>query len=114
MTLFTKRKTPGETESTFPWNEMMANISSALSPFHFTKQENLLARQASLSQGSLSLSPLQSQVEGLVGSFAHQATDLSTLSAMVVGGMAYRVGRVGIMGSGVGVQNFACARMGEP
>src|SRR4030095_1563513 len=41
---------------------------------------------------------LQTQVDGLVGSFAEQATDWRSLAAMAAGGMAYRVGRIGFMG----------------
>jgi serine/threonine protein kinase len=45
-----------------------------------------------LSQG---LTPLQSQVDGLVGGFAQQATDWCSLAAMMVGGVTYRLGRIG-------------------
>src|SRR4029453_17777408 len=38
--------------------------------------------------------------DGLVGGFAAQATDWRSLAAMVAGGMAYRTGRIGIMGLG--------------
>src|SRR4029453_13383903 len=49
----------------------------------------------SLSPQSSSLSPIQTQVDGLVGDFVEQATDWRSLAAVVAGGMAYRVGRVG-------------------
>src|SRR4029434_1794544 len=45
-------------------------------------------------------SPLQSQVDSLVGGFAETATDWRSLAAMMAGGMAYRIGRAGIMGLG--------------
>src|SRR4029434_4395953 len=47
-------------------------------------------------------SPLQSQVDGLVGGFAETATDWRSLAAMTAGGMAYRAGRIGVMGWGNG------------
>src|SRR4029453_13506098 len=49
-----------------------------------------------------SITPLQTQVDGLVGGFVAQATDLRTLAAITTGGMAYRMGRVGLMGLGSG------------
>src|SRR4029434_8277456 len=49
---------------------------------------------------SLTLTPLQSRVNGLVENFVHQATDWKSLTAMTVGGMAYRTGRLGVMGLG--------------
>src|SRR4030095_13545130 len=52
-----------------------------------------------------SLTPLQSQMDGLVGGFVTQATDWRSLAAMPLGGMAYRAGRIGIMGLSSG--NFA-------
>src|SRR4029434_375973 len=50
--------------------------------------------------GALSPSPVQAQVDGLVGSFTEQATDWRALAAMSAGGFAYRAGRVGILGMG--------------
>jgi PAS domain S-box-containing protein len=47
------------------------------------------------------LTSLQSQVDGLVGSFAQQAADWRSLASMMMGGMAYRMGRVGVMSTGV-------------
>src|SRR5215467_12924799 len=61
--------------------------------------------QGLLSRSSLSpslMSPLQSQVDGLVGGFTQQATDWRSLAAMMVGGMTYRLGRVGAMATGSG------------
>jgi hypothetical protein len=49
-----------------------------------------------------SLTPLQSQVDGLVGGFTQQATDWRSLAAMMAGGMTYRLGRVGAMATGTG------------
>src|SRR5262245_14143196 len=45
---------------------------------------------------------LQSQVDGLVGGFVQQATDWRSLAAMMAGGMACRLGRVGAMTAGTG------------
>src|SRR5262249_25119094 len=47
-------------------------------------------------------SPLQAQVDGLVGSFTQQATDWRSLTAMVAGGVTYRLGRVGTLATGTG------------
>src|SRR5215467_3975318 len=61
--------------------------------------------QGLLSRSSLSpslMSPLQSQVDGLVGGFTQQATDWRSLAAMMAGGMTYRLGRVGAMAAGTG------------
>src|SRR4030095_3183132 len=58
---------------------------------------NSLLSRASVSSGP---SPLQSQVDGLVGGFVGQATDWRSLAAMTAGGMAYRAGRIGVMGLG--------------
>src|SRR5262245_61330306 len=55
----------------------------------------------SIGQAS-TLTPLQSQVDGLVGGFAAQATDWRSLAAMTAGGFAYRAGRIGMMGLGSG------------
>src|SRR4030095_7463215 len=52
----------------------------------------------SLAPPLFSLSPLQSQVDGLVGGFVETATDWRTLAAMTAGGFAYRAGRIGILG----------------
>jgi NAD(P)-dependent dehydrogenase (short-subunit alcohol dehydrogenase family)/acyl dehydratase len=47
-------------------------------------------------------SPLQAQVDSLVGGFAQQATDWRSLAAMMAGGMTYRLGRMGAMATGTG------------
>jgi hypothetical protein len=47
---------------------------------------------------------LQSQVDRLVSGFVEQATEGRSLAAMMAGGMAYRLGRIGVLS--VGVQNF--------
>jgi hypothetical protein len=60
---------------------------------------NILHQRAFAS--SPSFTPLQSQVDGLVGSFTQQATDWRSLAAMMAGGMAYRFGRMGVMATGV-------------
>src|SRR5262249_20959907 len=58
-----------------------------------------------LSRTSVSVSgltPLQSEVDGLVGGFVQQATDWRSLAALTAGGMTYRIGRVGAMTAGTG------------
>src|SRR5262245_33214404 len=62
--------------------------------------ESLLSRVSpSLTQTP---TPLQSQVDGLVGGFVQQATEWRSLAAMMAGGMAFRAGRIGMMGLGGG------------
>src|SRR5262245_23976064 len=68
-------------------------------PTSTAASQSILAR-ASLSPSSLT--PIQSQVDGLVGGFAAQATDWRSLASMALGGMAYRAGRLGVMGLGSG------------
>jgi hypothetical protein len=53
-----------------------------------------------IQNNSSGLTPIQSQTDGLVGNFTDQATDGKTLAAMTVGGMAYRLGKIGIMALG--------------
>src|SRR4029434_5220866 len=65
--------------------------------------QNLLSRP--LLAGSMELSPLQSQVDGLTGAFVQQALDWRALAAITAGGLAYRAGRLGAMDFGSG--NFA-------
>src|SRR4030095_11459694 len=48
------------------------------------------------------LTPLQSQVDSLAGDFTRQATEWRSLASMMAGGMAYRAGRIGVMGLGNG------------
>ena len=62
---------------------------------------NVLSRlgETSLSQNS-SFTALQSQVDGLVTHFVDEAANPATLAALMAGGMAYRFGRVGILGMG--------------
>jgi hypothetical protein len=43
---------------------------------------------------------LQAQVDHLVGGFIEQATDWRSLAAMTAGGMAHRLGRIGVMSHG--------------
>src|SRR4029453_1046428 len=61
---------------------------------------NLLSRVSVSSSPSLTSS--QAQVDGLVGGFVAQATDWRSLAAMMAGGTAYRIGRVGALGLGTG------------
>jgi hypothetical protein len=66
----------------------------------FSHQSSLLERNLSLSNPGLTES--QKTVDGLVEGFVRQAIDLKTLAPMVVGGLAYRLGRVGAMSTGLG------------
>jgi hypothetical protein len=50
------------------------------------------------------LSPIQAQADQLVEGFVRESTRPSTLAAMVVGGLAYRFGRVGVMSAGAKFQ----------
>ena len=63
---------------------------------------NLLDRKNPLSASSFSSTALQSQVDSLIGGFVQGATDWKFLSAMTAGGLAYRAGRIGVMGLGGG------------
>src|SRR5262245_50802243 len=64
--------------------------------------ESLLSRVPSSPCLYSGTSPLQNQVDQLVGGFIQQATDWRSLAAMTAGGMAYRMGRIGVMGLGGG------------
>src|SRR5262245_9483946 len=70
-------------------------------PVSILLPRSLLA-STSPSTGSGGLTPLQSQVDGLVGNFTQQATDWRSLAAMTAGGTAYRLGRVGALAAGTG------------
>jgi|GEM_PF-5412803 len=67
---------------------------------YLSTQSNLLERNESSNHKSLTES--QKQVDGLVEKFVCQATDLKTLAPIVVGGLAYRLGRMGVMATGGG------------
>src|SRR4030095_7458338 len=56
-------------------------------------------------------SPIQGEIDGWVGGFVHQATDWRSLAAMVAGGVAGRVGRVGTMGLRVGAYGHTPLRI---
>src|SRR5262245_32348037 len=58
-----------------------------------------LLDQADSGPSSPSLTPAQAQVDQLVTDFSKHATDWKSLAAMTVGGMAYRTGKIGILGS---------------
>jgi hypothetical protein len=62
---------------------------------------SLLEQPTQTTPNSLILSPLQEKVDGMVGGFLREATRLSTLSAMVGGGLSYRLGRAGALSSGI-------------
>src|SRR5215471_8625725 len=47
-------------------------------------------------------SAFQKSVDSLVSGFVDQATDVKTLVALTSGGLAYRYGRIGVMGLPVG------------
>jgi hypothetical protein len=53
---------------------------------------------------------VQSQVDGLVAGFTQQVSDWRSLVALTAGGIAYRVGRVGVMAAGAG--RFASVGIG--
>jgi hypothetical protein len=63
---------------------------------------NLLEQSYPSFCGAFSLSSIQSQADGIVGGFISQATDWKNLSAVMAGGIAYRLGRVGGMAAGTG------------
>src|SRR4030095_5553968 len=65
----------------------------------FSQQSNLLDRAPSPSPD---LTSSQIQVDALVSAFLHQGNEWKALTAMMAGGMAYRVGRIGVMGLGTG------------
>src|SRR5262245_43109812 len=75
---------------------------------YLSTQSNLLERNESSNHKSLTES--QKQVDGLVEKFVCQATDLKTLAPIVVGGLAYRLGRMGVMATGGG--RLASVRIG--
>src|SRR5262245_38619544 len=74
---------------------------AALRPLTISPPIPLLSL-SSISVSQNPLSPLQTQVDGLVGSFTQQATDWRSLTAMVAGGVTYRLGRVGTLATGTG------------
>src|SRR4029453_10408091 len=63
----------------------------------FGRRPSLLEQENSYSE-NLPLSRVQSQVDGLVSGFVRQATDWRALAAMTAGEMAYRAGKIGLMG----------------
>jgi hypothetical protein len=56
-------------------------------------------------QARAEVSSGQSQVDGLTASFLEQATDWKSLTAMMAGGLAYRLGKIGVMGLGAEIGN---------
>src|SRR5258706_2754437 len=63
--------------------------------------ESVLTRLSSIPfSHPTDLNPLQSQVDGLVSHFVEEAANPTTLAAMMAGGAAYRLGRIGVMGLG--------------
>ena len=66
--------------------------------------ETILSRQTShFSHQNSEMTPLQNQVDYLVTGFLDQATDVNTLAALTAGGLAYRFGKIGVMGMGSSV-----------
>jgi hypothetical protein len=63
----------------------------------FSQPQNLLEQKGPSSPGKRALTPVQAEVDGLVGSFASQATDWKTLVPILAGGMASRLSRMGMM-----------------
>ncbi|MFO1518924.1 MAG: malic enzyme-like NAD(P)-binding protein [bacterium] len=64
----------------------------------FLGSESVLHRLTQYSLGaSQPLTAFQAQVDGLVSQFGEEATRPQTLAAMVMGGLAYRVGRIGTL-----------------
>ena len=62
---------------------------------------SILSRNSlSFSQSTSNFSPLQTQVDGLVSRFVEEASSPTTLGALMAGGLAYRLTRVGVMGMG--------------
>ena len=59
----------------------------------------ILDRQADPSFSLPPFTPTQVQVDHLVAGFIEGATDWRTLTAMMVGGMAYRVGKIAVLSS---------------
>src|SRR4029434_4510085 len=55
--------------------------------------------RASLSHSDQALSLVQNQVDRLVGEVVDHATDWKSLAALTVGGVSYRLGRIGAMSS---------------
>src|SRR4030095_2623768 len=85
--------------------------SNSVAPDFPSSRPSLLERNSSDIQPSLSES--QGQVDACVEGFVRQATDGHALAAVAAGGMAYRVGRIGIMGLGSGhALRFASVGLG--
>ncbi|MFO1519479.1 MAG: FHA domain-containing protein [bacterium] len=78
---------------------MALSASSVLfaAPEPSISSESVLDRVSSHPDSSVSA--LQRQVDGMVGSFAEQATEWKSLAAMMAGGLAFRIGRVGFLGA---------------
>jgi len=65
---------------------------------------SVLVRYSHSSLPWVGLTPLQTQVDGLVNRFVEEAANPITLAALTAGGMAYRWGRIAVQGSGLGVR----------
>src|SRR4030095_5711843 len=65
----------------------------------FSRQSNIFDRVPASSSVSTAL---QGQVDQLTSGFVQQATEWKSFAAMMAGGLAYRMGRVGILGAGSG------------
>jgi hypothetical protein len=65
----------------------------------FPQKTNLLDRTSDTA-GGVGPTPVQQQVDQMVENFVGQATDWKSLAAMTAGGIAYRLGRIGILASG--------------
>ncbi|MBL7684708.1 MAG: sigma-70 family RNA polymerase sigma factor [Deltaproteobacteria bacterium] len=56
--------------------------------------DSLLSRLSSTSYSEISLSPFQRRVDGLIQGFSQQITDGNALTSIILGGIAYRLGRI--------------------
>jgi hypothetical protein len=70
--------------------------------FDISLRRGLLESSSTISTSSSLLKPLQAQVDDCVSHFTEQALDLKSIGAMMVGGMTYRLGRIGAMAAGTG------------
>ncbi|MFO1519381.1 MAG: DEAD/DEAH box helicase family protein [bacterium] len=89
---------------------MTLPVNSTEGSVFFSGPQNILERNIAFSSQNTCLTSTQSQVDGMVEGFLQQATDFKSLAAMMVGGLAYRAGRIGTLS--VGAQDFARIPMG--
>jgi len=82
---------------------MASSTSNSVGSNFSSPRPSLLERNSDPHAG---LSEAQTQADACVGGFLRQATDWHALAALTAGGMAYRLGRIGVMslGSGHGIR----------